>query len=148
MPNRYIRLNISRVKNASSERNSTRWFNTEAFEVAPQFTVGNSSRNPVRGPGYRNVDVAVTRRFDLPRGRGLEVRVEAFNLTNTPPFEMVGRGAFRSDLFYRLSVFPIRIPPLRERPEDVCTDGLSKRIAPRASVMTVRSRLCSTTTRR
>ena len=76
----------------SSERTTARWFNTEAFAIAPQFTLGSSSRNPVRGPGYSNVDVAVARRFTLPRtispgGRhtSLEIRVEAFNLTNTPP---------------------------------------------------------------
>jgi len=39
--------------------------------------------------------------------------------TNRDLEKMVEDREFRSDLFYRLNVFPIRIPPLRERPEDI-----------------------------
>ena len=54
--------------------------------MAPQFTLGDSSRNPVRGPGYRNLDLALIKRTPIGSGRTtLELRVEAFNLTNTPP---------------------------------------------------------------
>src|SRR5262249_4536676 len=70
----------------SSARSTARWFDTEAFQVAPQFTLGNSSRNPVRGPGYRNLDLALIKRTPIGGGRRtLEFRAEAFNLTNTPP---------------------------------------------------------------
>jgi formate hydrogenlyase transcriptional activator len=39
--------------------------------------------------------------------------------TNQNIFEMVNERQFRADLFYRLSVFPIEIPSLRDRPEDI-----------------------------
>jgi len=70
----------------SSEQSTARWFDTSAFQVAPQFTLGDSSRNPVRGPAYRNLDLALIKRTPIGSGRTtLELRAEAFNLTNTPP---------------------------------------------------------------
>ncbi|CAA9414107.1 MAG: Oar protein [uncultured Pyrinomonadaceae bacterium] len=68
-----------------AERTTAAWFNTAAFQLAPQFTIGSSSRNPVRGPGYRNLDLAIIKRTDLTEGMNVEFRVEIFNLTNTPP---------------------------------------------------------------
>jgi hypothetical protein len=82
----------------ASERSPQRWFNTGAFEATPAFTIGSSSRNPVRGPAYRNLDVAVIRRVPLASARTLEVRGEVFNATNTPlllaPNTTVGSAAF------------------------------------------------------
>jgi transcriptional regulator with GAF, ATPase, and Fis domain len=47
----------------------------------------------------------------------LDVRIVAAN--NVPLRELVARNEFREDLFYRLNVFPIHVPPLRERREDI-----------------------------
>ena len=51
--------------------------------------------------------------------RSLEVDVHVITATNRTLEESVARGEFREDLFYRLNVINIRIPPLRERPEDI-----------------------------
>jgi formate hydrogenlyase transcriptional activator len=48
-----------------------------------------------------------------------KVNVRLIAATNRNLEKMVAEREFRSDLFYRLNVFPIRIPPLRERKEDV-----------------------------
>jgi carboxypeptidase family protein len=69
----------------ADQRSTARWFDTSAFATAPQFTIGTSTRNPVRGPGYRNLDVALIRRVPMGGRRSLEIRGEVFNLTNTPP---------------------------------------------------------------
>jgi DNA-binding NtrC family response regulator len=52
-------------------------------------------------------------------GETLTADVRLVGTTNRDLEQMVATGAFRSDLFYRLNVFPIALPPLRERASDV-----------------------------
>jgi hypothetical protein len=70
---------------------SCRYFDASAF-AAPLITsaatahFGNTGRNQFRGPGYFEMDLAVSREFRLTERFGLQLRAEAFSLTNTPHF--------------------------------------------------------------
>jgi formate hydrogenlyase transcriptional activator len=55
----------------------------------------------------------------LGSSRTIRVNVRIVAATNANLVEMVGERRFRDDLFYRLNVFPIALPPLRERSEDI-----------------------------
>jgi len=55
----------------------------------------------------------------LGNSRTLQTDTRLIAATNRDLEQMVEENRFRSDLFYRLNVFPIRIPALRERPEDI-----------------------------
>ena len=51
--------------------------------------------------------------------RAIPVDVRVIAATNRDLSTTIAAGTFRSDLFYRLNVFPIHVPPLRKRPEDI-----------------------------
>ena len=55
----------------------------------------------------------------LGSNRTKKVAVRLVAATNRDLERMIEERQFRSDLYYRLNVFPIRVPPLRERPEDI-----------------------------
>jgi formate hydrogenlyase transcriptional activator len=55
----------------------------------------------------------------LGSNRTIKVNLRLIAATNRDLAKGMAQHEFRSDLFYRLSVFPIRVPPLRERPEDI-----------------------------
>jgi len=82
-------------------------FLDEVGEIAPG----------VQGKVLRVLEERTFERVGGSRTLTADVRLVA--ATNRPLAAMVEHGDFRSDLYFRLNVFPIELPPLRERPSDV-----------------------------
>jgi hypothetical protein len=83
-----------------SQRTTAQFLNLAAFQIAPQFTLGTCSRNPVRGPGYQDADLALIKRTTIGERFSTDLRAEVFNLSNTPPLGapnvVVGSAGFGS----------------------------------------------------
>jgi hypothetical protein len=84
-----LRPNVLRDPNLDpAQRTLARYFDTKAFSVAglAKTQPGNAGRNLVRGPGFVNLDASLFKNVPLPKDWLLQIRVEAFNLANTPHF--------------------------------------------------------------
>jgi len=91
------------------------------FELANEGTVfldeiGDMSQ-PIQAKILR---VLQEREFErLGGNQRVKVNIRLISATNKNLWELVQKGLFREDLFYRISVFPIKLPPLRERRDDI-----------------------------
>jgi len=91
------------------------------FELADQGTLFLDEISELILPTQAKILRALQER-DFVRvggGKTISVDVRLITATNKNLEEMMARGAFRSDLFYRINVVPLTIPPLRKRKEDI-----------------------------
>ena len=63
--------------------NPSCWFNPAAFAAPAPGTLGNAGRASLPGPGFWEIDAALSRIFRVREGMNFEARAEAFNLTNS-----------------------------------------------------------------
>ncbi len=91
------------------------------FELADQGTLFLDEISELILPTQAKILRALQER-DFVRvggGKTISVDVRLISATNKNLEELMARGAFRSDLFYRINVVPLTIPPLRKRKEDI-----------------------------
>ncbi|HMG55322.1 MAG TPA: sigma-54 dependent transcriptional regulator [Kofleriaceae bacterium] len=72
---------------------------------------------PLQGKLLRVLQSQEFRRIGDDQDRRVDVRI--LTATNRDLDQLVARGSFRQDLYYRINVFPMHMLPLRERPEDI-----------------------------
>jgi hypothetical protein len=68
-------------------RTVQRWFNTGAFALNPQYTAGNVGPGTMHGPPQRRLDIALAKSLHVTERQTVYVRIESYNITNTPSFQ-------------------------------------------------------------
>jgi len=76
----------------------TPWFDPTAFAAVNTARFGNVGRNRMRGPGMRNWDLSLSRRFKVSERVNLQLRMDTSNFTNTPRFDNPRSDASSSGL--------------------------------------------------
>ena len=93
VPNRIKDANLPR-----SDRTESRFFDTTAFVTPALYTLGNAGIGSVMGPGFRNLDLSMSKSFSLGEARSLQFRGEFFNALNHPnmgdPGTTLGTASF------------------------------------------------------
>lgn len=96
-------------------------FRQGKFELADQGTLflDEIGEMPIEAQAklLRVLQDGIVERVGGIKWKDVDVRIIA--ATNTDLNTAISNGRFRSDLYYRLNVFPINLPPLRERPQDI-----------------------------
>jgi outer membrane receptor protein involved in Fe transport len=80
-PNRICNGNLP-----SSQQTIYEWYNTACFVNPPLYTFGNTSRNPLVGPGLETWDVGADKDFRITEKTGVQFRAEFFNMLNHANF--------------------------------------------------------------
>jgi hypothetical protein len=92
----------------SDQRTIDRYFDTSAFSPAAFGTFGSCGRNITIGPGNKSFDLAAMKFIKFSESRGLELRMETFNLFNTANFDLPNRFAFTQNFGKIFSAGPSR----------------------------------------
>ncbi len=64
----------------------SKFFDTSAFALSPLGTIGNTQRNSMFGPHFRDFDLSLFKNFSVTERATIQFRVETFNISNTPNF--------------------------------------------------------------
>jgi len=91
------------------------------FELAHQGTLFLDEISELSLPTQAKILRSLQEREFVRVGGGTTIKIDVrlISATNKNLEEMMARGAFRSDLYYRINVVPLTIPPLRNRKEDI-----------------------------
>src|SRR5258706_4431106 len=110
---------VSPVKILPGVGPTTPWFTAASFAAPAAATFGNVGRNYLSGPGFFNLDAALSKSVRFTERYNLDLRLEAFGVTNTPQFFFASNGGSSSGLTRNSSSFGqitiascVRVPSL------------------------------------